>query len=307
MKRNIYTISMAFFLALSIKGNAQQDPGYTQYMYNQLVINPAYAGSTGSLEAILLHRSQWVGIDGAPETQSLTVHSPLRNDKLGLGFSVVNDKLGPSSEVYINGSFSYTINLNHDTKLAFGLNAGARIMNIDWSKGRFYDENDALLNQNIDNKFMPQIGAGMFLYKENWYVGLSVPSFIKSDYYDDIAEEVDPDRLHYNLSAGYVFDLSDNLKFKPAALIRVVTGAPVTYNLSGNFMFLEKFVLGAAYRFNDSVSGLAGFQISRDFFIGYAYDHTVTDLNKYNNGTHEIFIRFQMNQKSSQIKSPRFF
>ncbi|RYZ82157.1 MAG: type IX secretion system membrane protein PorP/SprF, partial [Proteobacteria bacterium] len=164
-----------------------------------------------------------------------------------------------------------------------------------------------LLNQNIDNKFIPQVGAGAFLYRENWYVGLSVPNFIRSDYYDDIQESVDVDRLHYYLTAGYVLDISDNLKFKPAVLGRVVSGAPVEFDVSANFMFMEKFVLGAAYRFDDSVSGLAGFQISRDFFIGYSYDYTTSDLTKYNDGTHEILIRFQMNKKTSQIKSPRFF
>lgn len=307
MKFNIYTIGAAFLLMLSFKANAQQDPGYTQYMYNPLVINPGYAGSTGTLEAVGIHRSQWVGIDGAPETQSFTIHSPLRNEKLGLGFSAVHDKLGPSSDIYFNGNFSYTINLSYDTKLAFGVKAGGRILNIDWSKGRFYDESDVLLNQNIDNKFIPQVGAGAFLYRENWYVGVSVPSFIRSDYYDDIAEEVDPDRLHYYLTAGYVWEISDNLKFKPAVLGRVVSGAPVEVDVSANFMFMEKFVLGAAYRFDDSVSGLAGFQISRDFFIGYSYDYTTSDLTKYNDGTHEIMLRFQMNKKTSQIKSPRFF
>lgn len=307
MKFNIYAISVAFLVMFSINGNAQQDPGYTQYMYNPLVINSGYTGSTGSLEAVLIHRSQWVGIDGAPETQSFTVHSPLSNEKLGLGFSAVQDKLGPSREIYLDGNFSYTIDLNYNTKLAFGLKAGARILNIDWSKGRFYDEADVLLNQNIDNKFIPQIGAGAYLYGEKWYVGASVPSFIKSDYYDDIAEEVDPDRLHFYLIGGYVFDLTDNLKFKPAVLARAVSGAPVEFDVSANFMFIEKFVLGAGYRFDDSISALAGFQISRDFFIGYAYDFTTSELNKYNNGTHEIMLRFQMNKKTSQIKSPRFF
>jgi len=307
MKFNIYAISMAFFVMFSISGNAQQDPGYTQYMYNPLVINSGYTGSTGSLEAVLIHRSQWVGIEGAPETQSFTIHSPLANEKVGLGFSAVQDKLGPSREIYLDGNFSYTIDLSYSTKLAFGIKAGARILNIDWSKGRFYDQDDALLNQNIDNKFIPQIGAGAYLYGEKWYVGASVPSFIKSDYYDDIAEEVDPDRLHFYLIGGYVFDLTDNLKFKPAVLARAVSGAPVEFDVSANFMFMEKFVLGAGYRFDDSVSALAGFQISRDFFIGYAYDFTTSELNKYNNGTHEILLRFQMNKKTSQIKSPRFF
>lgn len=308
MKITIYNTSIAFFfLLISMKVNAQQDPGYTQYMYNPMSVNAAYTGSTGMLDAVLIHRSQWVGIDGAPSTQAFAINSPLRNDQIGLGFSAANDNLGPSSEIYLDANFAYTLYLGYSTKLALGIKAGARVLNVDWSKGRFYDGTDVLLNTNINDEITPSIGAGAYLYDDKWYVGLSVPSFIRGDYYDDVQQSVNVERLHYYLMAGYVFDLSDNLKFKPAVLVRGVNGAPLTYDFSANFLINEKFTIGAGYRHEDSVSALAGFQISKDLFLGYSYDYTTTDLNKYNDGSHEIVLRFQLSKKSNQIKSPRFY
>lgn len=308
MKRYINFQAVCLLVLLTtFVSRAQQDPGYTQYMYNTMVINPGYAGSVGTLETVLLHRSQWTGIDGAPQTQSFTVHSPLANEAVGLGLSIVNDKLGPSNELYFDGNFSYTINFNDTQKLAFGVKAGARMMSVDWTRGRYYDPVDALLNNNIENKIKPSVGAGMFFYGEKWYTGISVPSFLRSDYYDDVEEAVLSDRLHYYIIGGYVFDLTENLKFKPAVMGKVVSGAPFALDVSANFLIQEKFTIGASYRYDDSVSALAGFQISNAFFVGYSYDYTTSGLNKYNNGSHEFILRYQMPKKSSQMKSPRFF
>lgn len=292
---------------ITVCASAQQDPQYTQYMYNTMAVNPAYAGSTGTLEATLLHRSQWVGISGAPETQSFSIHSPLSNEKIGLGLSVVNDKIGPSNELYLDGNFSYSLPLGYEKRLAFGIKAGMRMLNIDWSKGRYYNNNDVLLNQNIDNQMKLAVGAGIYYYTEKWYLGFSVPSLISNNYYDDVQESIDYDRLHYYLMGGYVFDLNPNLKFKPAFLVKAVSGAPLTADVSANFMLYEKFVIGGSYRTDDSVSILAGFQISPSFYLGYAFDYTVSQLNKYNDGTHEFILRYTFNKGQSKIKSPRFF
>ena len=310
MKLYIKSLETYFVIICSLItfcATAQQDPEYTQYMYNTMAVNPAYAGSTGNLEAALLYRSQWIGIPGAPETQSFSLQTPLRNEKIGLGLSIVNDKIGPSDELYLDGNFSYSIPLGYEQRLAFGLKAGMRMLNIDWSKGRYYDSNDVLLNQNINNQAKLAVGAGVYYYTDKWYVGLSVPSFIQSTYYDDVQESIDYDRLHYYLMGGYVFDLNPNLKFKPAFLVKAVSGAPITADISANFMIQEKFVIGGAYRTDDSVSILAGFQIAPSFFLGYSFDYTVSELNKYNDGSHEIILRYQFVQKQSKIKSPRFF
>lgn len=309
MRINIKLIAISFLGAaflLPQKTKAQQNPEYTQYMYNTITINPGYTGSPGVLEANLLLRSQWVGIDGAPRTGTLGVHSPI-SDKIGLGLNVIADKIGPSTETSASGNFSYTLNLGYKAKLAFGLKAGARVLNVDWSKGRYLDSNDVLLNNNISNKIMPLIGAGLYLYGEKWYLGASVPNFIKQDYYDDIQESVMADKLHYYLIGGYVFDITDGLKFKPSAMLKAVSGAPLAADLSANFLIQEKVTLGASYRWDDSVSAMAGLQFLDHFFIGYAFDYSTTKLNKYNDGTHEIILRFQLPPKSSAIKSPRFF
>ncbi|HEY1193846.1 type IX secretion system membrane protein PorP/SprF [Flavobacterium sp.] len=310
MKLYIKSLETYFILIcsfISVCATAQQEPQYTQYMYNTMAVNPAYAGSTGTIDAALLYRSQWIGISGAPETQSFSIHSPLRNEKIGLGLSIVNDKIGPSDELYFDGNFSYSIPLGYEKRLAFGLKAGARMLNIDWSKGRYYDNDDVLLNQNINNQMKLAVGAGIYYYTDKWYVGLSVPSFMRSNYYDDVQESIDYDRLHYYLMGGYVFDLNPNLKFKPAFLVKAVSGAPITADVSANFMIQEKFVIGGAYRTDDSVSILAGFQIAPSFYLGYAFDYTVSQLNKYNDGSHEIILRYQFVKNQSKIKSPRFF
>lgn len=310
MKLNINIRNGYGFLLISLftfVANAQQDPQYTQYMYNTMTVNSAYAGSTGTLEATLLHRSQWVGIEGAPETQAFTIHAPLSNERVGLGVSVVNDKLGPSNELYADGNFSYSIPLGYEAKLAFGIKGGVRMLNVDWTKGRYRNPIDPLLNQNINDQIKPSLGAGIYYYSDKFYVGASVPNFIRNDYYDDVQEAVNHDRFHYFIIGGYVFDISDNLKFKPAFMVKAVSGAPLTADVSANFLIQEKFTAGLSYRWDDSMSALAGFQINSSFFLGYAYDYSVTELNKYNNGSHEIILRFQLQKKTSQMKSPRFF
>ncbi|SEQ03132.1 PorP/SprF family type IX secretion system membrane protein [Flavobacterium urocaniciphilum] len=310
MRKNISNRKGLLGLLLTFSGllsMAQQNPEYTQYMYNTITVNPGYTGSVGTLEANLLLRKQWVNIDGAPQTGTFGLHSPLTNKKIGLGLNIISDDLGPSSEQTLVGNFSYTLDLGIETKLAFGLKAGARMLNIDWSKGRFYDSNDVLLNNNIDNKIMPTVGTGAYLYANKWYVGLSVPSFIRYDYYDDVQESVVSDKLHYYFIGGYVFDLSDEVKFKPSVLVKAVSGAPLSTDFSANFLLQEKVTLGASYRMDDSVSALLGLQFAKDFFIGYSFDYTVTPLNKYNDGTHEVILRYQLPQKSTVIKSPRFF
>ena len=294
-------------LLIAMQSRAQQEPQYTQYMYNTLTVNPGYTGSPGYLEGTLLHRSQWLGIDGAPRTQALSIHSPMFNDNIGLGLSAVNDRLGPANEVYVDANFSYAIPFGDDSKLAFGLKAGVRVMNIDWSKGIYYQEGDPLLNTNINNKINPAIGAGIYYYTEKWYAGISVPSFIRSDYYDDVQEAVVSDRLHYYVIGGYVFDLTDGLKFKPAVLGKIVSGAPITVDASANFLIQELVTVGVSYRYDDSVSALAGVQVTKNIFAGYSFDYSVTDLNKYNNGTHEFILKFNLMPKETRIKSPRFF
>lgn len=294
------------FMFFSAIGFAQQDSQYTQYMYNTITVNPAYAGSRGMLSIFGLHRSQWIGLDGAPRTNAFSVNTPLNGNHLGLGVSIVNDKIGPTVENTFSADLSYTVPTSETFKLSFGIKGTANLFNIDMNKLDIKDQGDKQF-QNLDGKFSPNIGAGIYLHSDKAYVGLSVPNFIESDRYDDDQVAIFKEKINYYFIAGYVFDINPSIQFKPALLTKLVQGAPLQVDVSGNFMFDEKFVLGLGYRWSASVSAMAGFQVSEGLYVGYAYDHETTRLQKYNSGSHEIFLRFELFNSYSRITSPRFF
>lgn len=290
---------------MSILGMAQQNPQFTNYMYNTMTVNPAYAGQRENLSALALHRSQWVGVDGSPQTQTFSIHSPLRNEQIGLGLNIVNDGLGPSNETFVNANFSYTLLLtDNDLKLSLGASAGAHFLSTDWSKGNFQNP-DVVFSDNV-SLTSPIIGAGVYLHSRKYYLGFSVPNFLETDHYDDFQESLATERMHFYLIGGYVFDLSPKVQFKPAFLTRMVAGAPLIVDVSANFWFNEKLTLGTAYRWNDALSFLAGIKISKSLQFGYAYDINTTGLSNYTSGSHEFFLRYEL-IRSGKILSPRFF
>jgi type IX secretion system PorP/SprF family membrane protein len=297
------------FFALMITGfvsYAQQDAQYTHYMYNTINVNPAYAGSRGVLSIFGLHRTQWVGLDGAPVTNSASVNSPIANTNLGVGLSFVNDRIGPTREDVISVDLSYSIQTSEDYKLSFGVKGSANLFNLDVSKLNPENGNDPLL-QNLNNDFSPNVGAGVYLHSDKLYLGASVPNFFETKRYDDNTIAVYKERMNFYFIGGYVFDLTPSLKFKPAFLTKIVEGAPLQLDVSGNFLINEKFVLGAAWRWDAAVSLLAGFQITDGLFIGYGYDMETTKLRNYNSGSHEVFLRFELFKRQDRIVSPRFF
>ena len=287
-------------------GFAQQDAQFTQYMYNTININPAYAGSRGVMSIFGLHRTQWVGLDGAPTTNAFSINTPLNNSNLGLGVSLVNDKIGPTSDNTLSADLSYTIPMNNDYKLSFGVKASGNIFNLDTAKLTPADAGDPNL-QNFDNEFSPNFGAGVYLHSDKLYLGLSVPNFLQDSKYNDNDVAVFQERMNFYFIGGYVFDLSPSIKFKPAFLTKLVTGAPLQVDASANFLFFDKLMLGGAYRWDAAVSALAGFQITDGLFIGYSYDMETTQLRRYNSGSHEVFLRFELFNRVSKMVSPRFF
>lgn len=287
--------------------SAQQDAQYTQYMYNPTVINPAYAGSRDVMSIFGLYRTQWVGLEGAPKTGTLSMHTPIENSRVGLGLSLVNDRIGPSDDTTLAADISYTIDVSYQYKLAFGVKGSANLINVDYTKLDIYDPSDPRYQQNIDNKFSPNVGAGVYLYSDNTYVGLSAPALLETSHYNGMSTYVAKEKIHYYFMAGHVFDLDYNLKFKPSALVKMTEGAPLQVDLSANFLFNEKFTAGVAYRWSAALSALVGFQVSDGLFIGYAYDAETTKLANYNSGSHEIFLRFELFKKFDKIVSPRFF
>jgi len=311
LKRIIKILGMLIVLLSFNTALSQQDAQYTQYMYNTVSVNPAYAGSRGHMSVGALYRAQWVGLEGAPETQTFNIHTPLGYRGVGAGLSIVNDIIGPTSETYFDVDMSYTVLTGIDGKLSFGLKASAHLLDI-----RFSELNqdagqgpDPTLQQNIDNRFSPNIGAGVYYHTQNFYAGLSIPRFLETTHFDESSLSTANEQMNWYFITGYVWDLNAFLKFKPAILAKATQGAPLQIDVSANFMFNEKFVLGAAYRWDAAFSGLAGFQISDQFMIGIAYDREITDLGAttFNDGSFEIVLRYDFIRKVGNLKSPRFF
>lgn len=288
---------------------AQQDAQFTQYMYNTINVNPAYAGSRGVMSAFVLHRTQWVGLDGAPVTNTASVHTPISGSNFGIGLSIINDRIGISDENNIAVDVSYTVKTSEDYKLSFGLKLTANLLSVDFNRLTLKKPGDYAISQqyNINSRFSPNIGAGIYYYSDKTYVGLSVPQFLETRQYDDNSTSVATEKMHFYLIAGRVFDISDQVKFKPAALTKLVSGAPLQVDLSANFLFNEKLTLGVAYRWSAAMSAMVGFQINDSWNIGYGYDLETTRLANYNSGSHEIFLRYELFRNYDKIISPRFF
>jgi len=312
MKRILGVLIVAL-IGGCFSAEAQQDPQYTQYMYNTVAINPAYAGNRGVTSIVGLHRSQWVGLDGAPRTQSLSVHSPIGEGKVGLGLSIVNDALGPADETYVGVDFSYTISTSDTGKLSFGLKGGGHILDVDYTKLNLFNPDDASFARNIDNKFSPVVGAGLYYHTDNLYVGLSAPNLLQTDHFESSVDNAESfiaeERIHYYGIVGYTFDLSENLKFKPSTLLKAVAGAPLQVDLSANVLMYKKFHAGLAYRWSAALSAMVGFQVSDSMLIGLAYDRESTDLGDvlYNDGSFEVFLRFELFKEYDRMLTPRFF
>lgn len=312
--KNLGLLILFVVVLSSFFSTAQQDAQYTQFMYNTVAINPAYAGNRGMLSAIALHRSQWAGLDGAPVTQSVSVHSPIGLGNVGLGFSVVNDKIGPSSETYGNIDFSYMLDLGAESKLSFGLKAGGHVLNVDLRSLQLPNQNDPRFLQNVQNKFSPNIGAGVYFHTSKFYIGASAPNLLANEHFqasNDLtgASFVAAERIHYYLTSGYVFEVNDNLQLKPAMLVKAVSGAPLQADLTLNALFSEKITLGAAYRWSAALSGLVGLQVNDQVMIGLAYDRETTELGNaiYNSGSYEAFLRFELQREYDRMETPRFF
>lgn len=307
MKQTRFITALLAFVGFT-HGHAQQDPQYTNYMYNTVNINPAYAGSRGSLSIFGLHRSQWAGLEGAPTTNSFSVNTPIAGSKVGLGISFVNDALGVMDENTVSVDFSYTLDLNsRGSKLSFGLKGSANLLNVSYSELNKYNPNDPQLLNDVQNEFTPNIGAGIYWHNERTYAGFSVPHFLETTRYNDNVQSTMKQKMHYYFMGGHVFELNPVLKFKPAFLVKAVGGSPLQVDLTGNFLIHEKFTVGGAYRWDAAWSALVGFQITDGLFMGYSYDSDIQALKHYNNGSHELFVRFELFNRYRRVNAPRFF
>lgn len=290
------------------EAQAQQDPHYTQYMYNMNVINPAYAGSKENLSFGLLYRKQWVDIEGAPSTFTFSGHSPAGKN-VGLGLSVIADEIGPVKEQNVYGDFSYTLNLGGEHKLALGLKAGVTFQKI----GLFSEiastlpvPTDSGFSEDTNNTYF-NLGTGLFYYTDKYYVALSVPNMIKANYLDFNGVKYGTETQHYFLTGGYVFDLTPTLKFKPSAMLKSAFNSPSSVDVSANFLFNERFEIGGTYRVDDSFGGMVNFAITPSLRIGYAYDNVISELKTVAPSSHEVILLFDLNFPKKVSRSPRFF
>ena len=315
MKNVIYKLVLQLLFGLyTAVAWTQQAPQFTQYMYNTQTINPGYTGSRGVMGISAFHRSQWAGIDGAPETQSLTLGTPV-GENVGLGLSVVNDRIGngTNSTTDFGVDFSYAIRTSKEAKLSFGLNAGARLINTDFNNLRFFQPNfngNALAS--TDQNFAPNLGVGAYYYTSNFYMGLSVPRVLTTDSFDlgnDSDTFLVQDALRVYGTIGWVTELAPNWKLKPAILVNTANGEPLNVDLSANFRYDEKLVLGASYRWAASVSLLTAFQFTDQILIGLAYDRETTALGglQFNDGSFEVFLRYELPFANGKLINARFF
>ena len=299
---NIKKLSLILILLVTGTTFAQQLPQFTQYMYNTISVNPAYAGSRETLNATILHRNQWAGLEGNPRTNTFSIHSPLKNDKIGLGLSYINDRLGFESTNYIYADFSYSVHLTEQVKLSFGLKAGVTNYTLNNP-----DTNDAFFNTSFDS-WNPNFGSGIYVGSNKWYVGISSPRILNTDL--NKGEFKALERNSYYTVAGVVIDMSEAWKFKPTVITKFTNGAPATYDVTANFLYNDKFWIGVSYRFNDASNfgAMMDYQVARDFRIGYAYDLPTGELRSYTGGTHELILIYELfKRKQGPVKSPRYF
>ncbi|MAK01095.1 MAG: hypothetical protein CMC17_00820 [Flavobacteriaceae bacterium] len=303
MKKRVLVI-LTLLIAFNI--NAQQDPQYTQYMYNMNVINPAYAGSSDGASFGILYRDQWEGLEGAPKTATMNVHFPAGRN-VGLGFSAISDEIGPVSETNLYVDFSYTLNFSNNNRLAFGVKAGGTFHDVGLIDLSLIDPNDPFFANDI-NENTPNVGAGIYFYKpNNYYISVSVPNILESVHLDNNDFNIGSETRHIFAAAGYVFDINENFKFKPHTFVKYASQSPISLDVNANLFMYDLVEIGAGYRTDDSITAMINFMVSPSIRIGYAYDSIQSELNFLTKASHEIFINFDINFKSKVSRSPRYF
>lgn len=302
-------ILIAIVVFCSEESFAQQDPMYTQYMDNLIMINPAYAGSKDVLSLMAVARNQWVSIPGAPDTRTLSVQSPIKRTNMGLGFSILSDKIGPVKQLGFYADYSYKLFFSNKRTLALGIKGGLNFYDARLTDLETNDPNDPVFASDINRGFLPNLGVGAFYYTDRYYIGLSIPKFIENNINKNgfSVQNISREQIHVFLMGGYVFDINRIVKFKPSILTKYVKNAPLSFDLGGTFVFYDKLWLGAVYRVGASVDGLFQLMVTNDLKIGYSYDYPINRLGAFNNGTHEIMVSYDFSLIRGRVRSPRYF
>lgn len=312
MERTIIhaTLTSIILLICTTVAMSQQDPMFTQYMFNQVAVNPGYAGSGEVANATVLNRTQWVGIEGAPRTFAITANTPIPKINCGIGLSLITDKIGPTNQTGFFLDYSYQLKVSEKGKLGMGIKAGFSHYKANFSDIQTTTANDVAFSENVDGDIKANFGIGLFYYTKDFYAGFSVPKLIKNDL--TTGTNVDNEKLslserHYYFIAGRVFEINEKLKIRPSVLAKINKGAPIQIDLTANFILLDKFWLGATYRIGNAFGIMAQVQLVKSLRVGYAYDYTTTYLSRYNSGSHEIMVSFDFFTGKNKIRSPRYF
>ena len=304
------TLFLLLLILGSILSKGQQDPMYTQYIFNLQTINPAYAGSWQTIGFLAMTRLQWIGLIGHPCTETFSFQTPLRWENVAVGFNVIHDEYGFEKKLSINLDYSYKVNLSDHTSLRLGVKGGFTNYTNNLYGYQQYPDNiqDPLFQSTVNNKFMPNFGVGLYLASLKYYLSLSAPKLLVNDYQSNINNySTKAEVNHFYLAGGLLFGLSESVKFKPSFITQVVKGAPLEYDISANFLFAEKFWFGVMYRSGDAFGAIAQWIINRKFRLGYAYDFTTTNLKNYHNGVHEVMISYEFVYTNRKLTSPRYF
>jgi type IX secretion system PorP/SprF family membrane protein len=305
----IATACIALALLQSIQTFGQNDPMFTQYMFNEMYVNPAYAGSRENISVTGLIREQWVGLDGAPSTQTLSAHAPVWGKKVGIGLTFLNEKIGVSKRTGFNLNGAYRIPMDQNT-LSFGLQLGMNSISENLLDLGLASDNQFQLN--TGKQLAPNFGFGTYYLAPKWYVGLSIPRMIQNrldvaNGTGDVQNKLNVKDWHYFLTAGSIHALTSDLKLKPAVMIKTVNGAPMELDLSCNLMLRDFVWAGLAYRTGDAVSLLLGAQLTKQLRLGYSYDLSTSELKDFNSGSHEIMLGYDFSFDKNKIISPRYF
>lgn len=305
-RRSLMLLCVLQFL-LSMDAMAQREVQYSQYMYGSQIINPAYAGNKGVLGMFGIYRNQWVGVNGAPESVSFFMDTPVGlSKKVGLGLTFSSDRVGPSDESFIAGDFSYSIFFPNSI-LSFGIKGGFRVLNVDYNKLNVLDPTDPDIQYNINGRMSPVVGMGVYLHNNrSWYLGVSAPTVIKATYYDGVmVSNATSDAIFYAMG-GYVFRMDDRWSVKPAVLGRFTVGAPVLFDLSATLTFDDAISLGASYRVDVGLSNMVALRVHPRVTMGYAYDYGIDrDYRSTFGGSHEVFLRFLIGSELRELELPR--
>lgn len=314
MKKIIFTtvLSILFFT----NAWSQQDAGFSQYFFNQVYVNPAYAGSKDALVTTLVHRSQWINMPGAPITQSFTMHMPIKNTRAGVALQVYNDKTGPLSNTAIQGTYSYYVPMGK-LKLAAGLSGALHNMRVNWDDIAIDDKTDQSFLGN-SYSWVPDASTGLYLYNERFYAGLSATHILQSKLGLANADVNNPAKFYrtYYFTSGVVMKVTDKVDFRPSTLVKAIQASPISIDLNASFIFNQKFFIGAGFRtgkrinidgLDNQVIGILEYRFNNSFRFGYSYDWYLNRTGKYNSGTHEIMLGFNINLSKTKMSSPIFF